>query len=76
MNIKTIDNLKPGVKADLLVSFFFENEKIDSIKKEMNNTTYMIIKSAFQQKEFTGKINQSILIRCNENINKILQKNN
>ena len=27
MNIKTIDNLKPGVKADLLVSFFFENEK-------------------------------------------------
>ena len=57
------------LKTDLLVMFFFENE-IET--RGTDKTTAGIIKSAFQQKEFTGKINQSILIRNNKNINKIL----
>ena len=57
------------LKTDLLVMFFFENE-IET--RDTDKTTAGIIKSAFQQKEFTGKINQSILIRNNKNINKIL----
>ena len=57
------------LKTDLLVMFFFENE---SETRNTDKTTAGIIKSAFQNKEFTGKINQSILIRNNKNINKIL----
>jgi len=72
MNIKINDKDIKKLKTDLLISFFFENEKMNNVQKEIDNISYNIIKSTFQQKEFTGKLDQSVIIRSNKTIHKIL----